>query len=78
MEDSVDIIDMFPDESMDQRVSRDGLIPTILSLIAGLWSFDSRIIHEGLRGVRYLWLKDKCDVSMKYQNVPGPSLRYGC
>ena len=56
MEDSVDIVDMFPDESADLGVSRDGLVPTILSLIVGQWSLDARIVHKGLRRVWYLQL----------------------
>ena len=76
MEDSVDVVEMFPDESADLRVSWGGFIPTVLDLIMGQRSFDARVVHKGLRRVWYFRLQDENDVGVEYRNGSCPSLRY--
>jgi len=55
VEDVMDVLEVFPDELIDVRVLWNGLIVTVFSLVAGLRSFDGRVIHECVGNLRNLW-----------------------
>ncbi len=46
VEDMVDIVEVFLDKIPDLRISRNGLIPTILRFVSGWWSFDTCVVHK--------------------------------
>lgn len=71
----MDVIQMFPNEAVDLWVSWNGLVPTILSLIACCRPFDAGVVHKGNSSVQDLGLKDKEDVTIKYCDSTCPSLR---
>jgi len=54
MEDAVDVLEVFLDESADSGILWDGLIVTILHLIAGLRSLDSGVVYKCVGNVRDL------------------------
>ena len=54
IEDAVDVLEVFPDESADSGILWDGLIVTILCLVAGLRSLDSGVVYKRVGNVRDL------------------------
>jgi len=74
VENAMDIVEVLPDKAADLGVSRNSLILSILSFVAGSRSLDAGIVCKGLSRVWDLRFKNEDDVSMKNQHGTGPSL----
>jgi hypothetical protein len=74
MEYAVDVIQMFPDKTVNLVVSRNCLIPTILGFIVHWRTLDASVIHKGVCFVRNLGLKNEDYIAVKYCTSGGPSL----
>jgi hypothetical protein len=53
---------MFPNETLDGGIFRNGFVGSSNSVIFGLWAFHWSVINVGNGDVRNFGLKDICDV----------------
>jgi hypothetical protein len=70
----VDIVQVFPNESPDERVSRGGLIPAIGHFVACCRPFDATVIHEGLSDVGDLGFENEGNIFVEYCTGVSPTL----
>ena len=74
MENAVHILKVFPDELVDARVVWNGLIITVVSLIASGWPFDGSVVHKCAGDVGNLGGKDEGNIVMKDGYCVSPTL----
>ena len=71
MEDSVDVVEVFPYEASDAGIFGNGLVSSSRGLIAGSGAMDRDVVEEWLGDLRDLRLEKKGDVAVKDCNCVG-------
>jgi hypothetical protein len=70
----MDVVQVFLNEAADLRVSQNGLVPIILSLVACHGTLNTGVIYKGHSGVWDFGLENKQDVAMEDCDCACPSL----
>jgi hypothetical protein len=70
----MDIVQVFSNEAADLQVSWNGLVPTILGLVACCRTLDTGVVYKGHSSVQDFRLENKQDVTMEDRNCTSPSL----
>ena len=73
--DSVEVLEMFPDEAANKWIFGNGFIRSVGLDIACRRTFQRNIVDIRNRNVHDFGLQDKRDVIVKYQNGIGPTHR---
>ena len=74
MEYSVDVVQMFPDETADLIVSRNCFVPSVLGFITRWRAFDASVVHKGVGLIGNLGLEDEDNIAVEYCTGSSPSL----
>ena len=74
VENSVDVVEVFPDKAANTIILRDGLESPSRGLIARSGSFDACVVDKGFSDLRYLWLEDEGDIAVEDGDRVGMTL----
>jgi hypothetical protein len=73
LDDSVEISEVFPNESTNAWVIWDGFVVAFFVQVTSFRTFDWNVVDVGDSDVRDFFLEDKGDVVVKYRNGVRPS-----
>src|SRR5216684_2236208 len=74
VDDTVNIIQVFPDEFTDAGIAWYSFVSPIWGFIARGWALDYRVVEERLSNIQNFWFKNKGNITMEYGHSVGQSL----